>query len=62
MRHMLGPVTSLPRAASPEHEVHQAQHHSLKEAGDSRSSPCSGVMEETEDSLGLSWEEIMHVT
>ena len=35
MQHVLGPVTSLPMAASPEHEVHQAQHRGLKEAGES---------------------------
>ena len=59
---MLGPVMSLPKAISPEHEVDQAQPHGLKEAGVSWSSPCSGVAEETEDSLDLSWEEMMHVT
>ena len=62
MWHMLGPVTSLPRAASPEHEVHQAQHCGLKEVGKPQSSPCSSVTEETEDSLGLSWEEMMRAT
>ena len=62
MQHVLGPVTSLPRAASPKHEVHQAQPCGLKEAGVPRSSPCSSVTEETEDSLGLSWEEMMCVT
>ena len=61
-QHMLGPVTSLPRVASPKHEADQAQLHGLKEAGISRSSPCSSVTEETEDSLDLSWEEMMHVT
>ena len=33
MWHMLGPVMSLPKAISPEHEVDQAQPHGLKEAG-----------------------------
>ena len=61
MWHMLGPVMSLPRAASPEHEVHQAQQCGLKEVGEPRSRPCNGVTEETEDSLGLSWEEMMRV-
>ena len=62
MWHVLGPVMSLPRATSPEHEAHQAQQHGLKEAREPRSSPCSSATEETEDSLGLSWEEMMHVT
>ena len=62
MQHTLGPVMSLPRAASPKHEVHHAQHRGLKEVGEPRSSPCSSATEETEDSLGLSWEEMMHVT
>ena len=62
MQHLLGPVTSLPRAASPEHEVHQAQQCGLKEAGEPRLSPCSGVTEENEDSLGLSLEEMMCAT
>ena len=60
--HMLDPMTSQPGSTSPEHEAHQAQHCGLKEVGDSRSSPCSDVTEETEDSLGLSWEEMMHTT
>ena len=62
MQHVLGPVTSLPEATSPEHEAHQAQHRGLKEVGEPRSSPCSSDTEETEDSLGLSWEEMMCAT
>ena len=50
---------SLPRAASPKHEVHQTQQCGLKEVGEPQLSPCSSIMEETEDSLGLSWEEMM---
>ena len=60
--HVLDPMTSWPGSASPDHVAPQTQPRGLIEAGFPRLSPCSSVTKKTEDSLNLSWEEMMCAT